>query len=157
MTLALQYKDSKVAGRLAPALAAEGCDVAPHYGSNATKAEAIAVDLRAQYPTQTFRTFAADLSDRATARALVASVLADPSFAGKPVSILVANAGLGRRIRDVAAISEDDWDEMMEVNERSQFVVTKAALAGMRAQGWGSIAAGIPSRSCTESFVQVYP
>ncbi|CAK7201509.1 hypothetical protein SEUCBS139899_004215 [Sporothrix eucalyptigena] len=153
MALALQYKDNKVAGRLAlvtgasggiglactHALAAEGCDVALHYGSNAAKAEAIAVDLREKYPTQTFRTFAADLSDRAAARSLVDNVLADTAFAGKPVSILVANAGLGRRIRDVAEIGEDDWDEMLEVNARSQFVVTKAALKGMRAQGWGRV------------------
>lgn len=55
------------------------------------------------------------------------------------MSILVANAGVGRRIRDVADIGEDDWDEMMEINSRSQFVVTKAALAGMRAQKWGRV------------------
>ncbi|KAL1893008.1 hypothetical protein Sste5346_006688 [Sporothrix stenoceras] len=153
MSLSLQHKDNRVAGRLAlitgasggiglactQALAAEGCDVALHYGSNVTKADAIAADLRKQYPNQTFRTFAADLSDRAAARSLVANVLADAEFKGKPVSILVANAGLGRRIRDVAEIGEDDWDEMMEVNSRSQFVVTKAALAGMRAQGWGRV------------------
>ncbi|CAK7243257.1 MAG: hypothetical protein STHCBS139747_004773 [Sporothrix thermara] len=153
MSLSLQYKDNNVAGRLAlvtgasggiglactQALAAEGCDVALHYGSNAAKADAIAADLRAKYPNQTFRTFAADLSDRAAARGLVDNVLKDAAFGGKTVSILVANAGLGRRIRDVAEIGEDDWDEMMEVNARSQFVVTKAALAGMRAQGWGRV------------------
>lgn len=55
------------------------------------------------------------------------------------MSILVANAGLGRRIRDVADIEEDDWDEMFEVNARSQFVVVKACLKGMRAQGWGRV------------------
>lgn len=53
--------------------------------------------------------------------------------------MLVANAAIGRRIRDVRDIEEDDWDEMMEVNARSQFVVTKACVEGMRAQGWGRI------------------
>jgi 3-oxoacyl-[acyl-carrier protein] reductase len=57
----------------------------------------------------------------------------------KAVSILVANAGLGRRIRDVADIGEQDWDDMFEVNTRSQFVVVKACTTGMRAQGWGRI------------------
>ena len=53
------------------------------------------------------------------------------------VSVLVANAGMGRRIRDVANIGEDDWDDILEVNARSQFVVTKACVEGMRRQGWG--------------------
>lgn len=153
MALALQNKDNTVTGRLAlvtgasggiglacvQALAAEGCNVALHYGSNVSKAEAIAADLRTAYPGQVFRTFAADLSDRTAARSLVDNVLNDEAFSGKVVSILVANAGIGRRIRDVAEIGEDDWDEMMEVNARSQFVVTKAALTGMRNQGWGRV------------------
>lgn len=51
----------------------------------------------------------------------------------------MANAGVGRRIRDISDIEEDDWDETMEVNSRSQFVVTKACVPGMRAQGWGRV------------------
>ena len=51
----------------------------------------------------------------------------------------MANAGLGRRIRDVKDIGEQDWDEMMEVNTRSQFVVTKSCVEGMRQQGWGRV------------------
>ena len=86
-------------------------------------------------------TIKADLSIRAATRDLVASLLKHEKIVlkHKAISILVANAGLGRRIRDVADIGEDDWDEMMEVNSRSQFVVTKASLAGMRAQGWGRV------------------
>lgn len=123
------------------ALAAEGCDVAIHYGANKTKAEAIAADLSAKYPQQLFRIFSADLSSREATRGLVPAILADEEIAKKhkTISILVANAGLGRRIRDVAEIGEDDWDEMMEVNARSQFVVTQAALKGMRAQQWGRV------------------
>ena len=40
--------------------------------------------------------------------------------------MLVANAGIGRRIRHVKDIEEQDWDDIMEVNARSQFVITKA-------------------------------
>ncbi|EPE05876.1 3-ketoacyl-acyl carrier protein [Ophiostoma piceae UAMH 11346] len=155
-TCYLQHKDNNVAGRLAlitgasggiglvctQALAAEGCDVAIHYGANKAKAEAIAADLSSKYPQQLFRIFSADLSSREATRGLVPTVLADAEIVKKghkAISILVANAGLGRRIRDVAEIGEDDWDEMMEVNARSQFVVTKAALAGMRAQKWGRV------------------
>ena len=55
------------------------------------------------------------------------------------VSILIANAGLGKRIRDVRDIEEDVWDEMMEVNARSQFVVVKGCLPWMRSQAWGRV------------------
>ncbi|KAK1982286.1 hypothetical protein LZ30DRAFT_590827, partial [Colletotrichum cereale] len=105
------------------------------------KAEALADELRSKYPSQLFLPFQADLASRESTRALVPSILADGEISRKhkAVSILVANAGLGRRIRDPADIGEDDWDEMMEVNSRSQFVVTKACLPGMRAQGWGRV------------------
>ncbi|KAH8655292.1 short chain dehydrogenase [Xylariales sp. PMI_506] len=151
----LRETDNRVAGRLAlvtgasggigsncaRALAAEGCDVALHYASNKASADSLATELSAQYPTQNFYLCQADLSSRDSTRNLVPSLLADPKVAEKhqAVSILVANAGLGRRIRDVAEIGESDWDEMFEVNTRSQFVVVKACTAGMRAQGWGRI------------------
>lgn len=72
---------------------------------------------------------------------MVPNVLSHPDVASKhnAVSILVANAGLGRRIRDINDIGEDDWDEMMEVNSRSQFVVTKACVPGMKGQSWGRV------------------
>lgn len=57
----------------------------------------------------------------------------------KAISVLVANAGIGRRIRHVKDIEEQDWDDIMEVNARSQFVITKAAVEGMRLQGWGRV------------------
>lgn len=93
------------------------------------------------YPEQVFHCVAADLSSRSDTRLLVDNVLQDPVVADKhkAVSILIANAGLGRRIRDPGDIGEDDWDEMMEVNARSQFVVVKGCLPGMRAQAWGRV------------------
>ncbi|KAF5025653.1 hypothetical protein F66182_2259 [Fusarium sp. NRRL 66182] len=88
-----------------------------------------------------FPCVAADLSSREQTRGLVEQVFQDATVSAKhdAVSILVANAGLGRRIRDIQNIQEDDWDQVMEVNSRSQFVVTKACLPGMRAQGWGRV------------------
>ncbi|KAF4433506.1 3-oxoacyl-[acyl-carrier-protein] reductase FabG [Colletotrichum fructicola Nara gc5] len=151
----IQNTDNRTQGRLAlvtgasggigssvaHALAAEGCDVALHYSSSQGKAEALAQELRAKYPSQLFVPFQADLSSRESTRNLVPSIFASSEVTQKhkAISILVANAGLGRRIRDPADIGEDDWDEMMEVNARSQFVVTKACLPGMRAQGWGRV------------------
>ncbi|CAM1509623.1 Fc.00g033620.m01.CDS01 [Cosmosporella sp. VM-42] len=122
-------------------LAAEGCDIALHYSSSRDKAEALVSELQRLYPRQLFVPVAADLSSRDSTRDLVPKLLSHPEVAGKhdAVSILVANAGLGRRIRDIQDIQEDDWDDIMEVNARSQFVVTKACLIGMRSQTWGRV------------------
>ncbi|PHH89561.1 hypothetical protein CDD83_5771 [Cordyceps sp. RAO-2017] len=156
-TLHLQSVDNDVRGRLAlvtgstggigsacaRALAADGCDVALHYSSSEDKAEALAQELRRRHPQQAFITAQADLSSREATRGLVEAVLkrSDEAANGRhrAVSILVANAGVGRRIRDVRDIGEEDWDAMLEVNCRSQFVVTKACVEGMRAQGWGRV------------------
>ncbi|KAJ3547646.1 hypothetical protein NM208_g1414 [Fusarium decemcellulare] len=155
MQLHLQSIDNTLKGRLAlvtgasggigsavaRALAAEGCDVALHFSSNKDKADKLAQELGKAYSSQSFVTVQADLSQRDSTRALVPTLLGQDAISSKhrAVSILVANAGLGRRIRDVADIGEEDWDEMMEINSRSQFVVTKACLAGMRLQEWGRV------------------
>ncbi|KAF5691668.1 3-oxoacyl-reductase [Fusarium denticulatum] len=155
MTLRLQTIDNNLKGRLAlvtgssggigsavaRSFAAQGCDVGLHYSSSKEKADKLAQELSETYPSQLFVPVHADLSQRESTRALVSSLLSQDAVSSKhkAVSILVANAGLGRRIRDVVEIGEDDWDEMMEVNSRSQFVVTKACLAGMRQQGWGRV------------------
>ncbi|KAH7247743.1 hypothetical protein B0J15DRAFT_498645 [Fusarium solani] len=147
--------DNRVQGRLAlvtgasggigsacaRALAAEGCDVALHYSSSQEKAQTLASELQASFPEQRFFCVAADLSNRDATRALVPNVLSHGEVAGRhsAVSILVANAGVGKRIRDIQNIEEDNWDEVMEVNARSQFVVTKACLPGMRSQSWGRV------------------
>ncbi|KAF5013555.1 hypothetical protein FDECE_454 [Fusarium decemcellulare] len=145
-TYQIQTVDNRVRGRLAlvtgaRALAAEGCDVALHYSSSEDKAEKLASELRGLYQGQHFFCVGADLSNREATRALVPSVLSHDEVAGRhsAVSILVANAGVGKRIRDIQNIEEDDWDEVMEVNARSQFAVTKACLPGMRAQHWGRV------------------
>lgn len=105
------------------------------------KADTLAAQLKNKHPNQLFITIPADLTSRDSTRNLVSSVLAHPEVASrhKAISILVANAGIGRRIRDVKDIEEDDFDIIMEVNCRSQFVVTKACVAGMREQNWGRV------------------
>lgn len=105
------------------------------------KAQTLASELQASFPEQRFFCVTADLSNRDATRALVPNVLSHGEVAGRhsAVSILVANAGVGKRIRDIQNIEEDNWDEVMEVNARSQFVVTKACLPGMRSQSWGRV------------------
>ncbi|KAJ4266064.1 hypothetical protein NW762_004037 [Fusarium torreyae] len=130
-----------IGSAIARALAAEGCDVVLHCNASLHKVEALSKELQSTYSNQLFPCVAADLSSRDQTRGLVEKIFQDSAISAKhsAVSILVANAGLGKRIRDIQNIGEDDWDELMEVNSRSQFVVTKSCLPGMRAQGWGRV------------------
>ncbi|KAI7771747.1 hypothetical protein LZL87_006023 [Fusarium oxysporum] len=130
-----------IGSAIARALAAEGCDVVLHCNASLHKVEALSKELLSAHPGQLFPCVSADLSSRDETRGLVDKVFQDSSISAKhkAVSILVANAGLGRRIRDIQNIEEDDWDSVMEVNARSQFVVVKACLPAMRAQSWGRV------------------
>ncbi|RMJ15179.1 hypothetical protein BHE90_002681 [Fusarium euwallaceae] len=130
-----------IGSAIARALAAEGCDVVLHCNSSLHKVEALSKTLQSTHPEQLFPCVSADLSSREQTRGLVDAIFRNPTVSSKhkAISILVANAGLGKRIRDVQEIEEDNWDEMMEVNARSQFVVIKSCLPGMRAQSWGRV------------------
>src|ERR1700687_198560 len=54
------------------------------------------------------------------------------------VNILVNNAGMARQIK-LEDIAEADWEEHINVNLKSAFLVTQAVLPRMRAQRWGRI------------------
>lgn len=54
------------------------------------------------------------------------------------VNILVNNAGMARQIK-LEDIAEADWEEHINVNLKSAFLVTQAVLPQMRAQRWGRI------------------
>ncbi len=55
-----------------------------------------------------------------------------------PVQILVNNAGIARR-QPFDQITEQDWDELLNVNLKSTFLVTQAVLPAMRERRWGRI------------------
>ena len=54
------------------------------------------------------------------------------------IDILVNNAGIAR-VQPVEEIGERDWDELIDGNLKSCFLVTQAVLPGMRARQWGRI------------------
>jgi 3-oxoacyl-[acyl-carrier protein] reductase len=55
-----------------------------------------------------------------------------------PIDILVNSAGIARP-QKLDEIAEQDWDELIAVNLKSCFLVTQAAVPGMRARHWGRI------------------
>jgi len=78
-----------------------------------------------------------DLADRAQSQQVVDGAA---SLFG-PVDILVNNAGLGSSAdpRPLAEFRDEFWDLTLEVNMTAPYLLSKAALPQMRAQGWGRI------------------
>jgi 3-oxoacyl-[acyl-carrier protein] reductase len=54
------------------------------------------------------------------------------------VDILINNAGVSRP-QPLDMITEMDWDEIIDINLKSAFLVTQAAVPGMRLRGWGRV------------------
>ena len=75
-----------------------------------------------------------DVSDPACVDAFAAFVTGQR---GAP-SILVNNAGIGR-FKPLEELSLEEWDEMMGVNVRSLYLVTRAFLRGMKDAGGGTV------------------
>jgi 3-oxoacyl-[acyl-carrier protein] reductase len=76
----------------------------------------------------------ADITESADVRSLVAETIAH--FGG--VHILVNNAGFPRD-RYLVKMSEEDWDQVMEVRLKGAFLASKAVMPTFIQQGWGRI------------------
>ena len=50
----------------------------------------------------------------------------------------MSNAAIGPQ-RSLEAITIEEWDQVMEVNLRSSFLLSQRVIPGMREQGWGRI------------------
>jgi 3-oxoacyl-[acyl-carrier protein] reductase len=54
------------------------------------------------------------------------------------INILVNNAGIAR-VQQMDEVAEQDWDELMSVNVKSCFLMTRAIVPAMRQRQWGRI------------------
>jgi 3-oxoacyl-[acyl-carrier protein] reductase len=131
--VALVTGSSRGLGRaIAVALAAAGADVAVNYRKNAKEADAVVAEIRKLGRRAV--AIGSDVSRQADVMRLVAETKAQLGT----ITILVNNAGIAR-VESIEAIDEQNWDEMIAVNLKSAFLVTKAVLPGMREAGWGRI------------------
>jgi 3-oxoacyl-[acyl-carrier protein] reductase len=127
--VALVTGASRGIGRaIALALAEAGADVVVNYLSRSREAQ----EVESQICQAGRRCIAiqADVSIRGDVDRLVA--------AAGPIDILINNAGIARP-QAIEDITERDWDDLIDVNLKSVFLMTQAVLPGMRARQWGRI------------------
>jgi 3-oxoacyl-[acyl-carrier protein] reductase len=114
------------------ALAGAGCDVAVNFRSRAEDAEKICSEIRGM--GRRVIAVQADVSTSSQVKMMAERVSRELGV----VDILINNAAMIRP-QKVEDISEADWDEMIDVNLKSAFLVTQAFLPGMRKKQWGRI------------------
>ena len=125
--LALVTGASRGIGRaIAIALARAGADIVINYRTRLEPA----LELQIGELGPRALPIQADVSTPAGVESLIA--------AAGPVDILVNNAGIARP-QPVEEITEQDWDELIDVNLKSCFLMTQAVLPAMRSRKWGRI------------------
>jgi 3-oxoacyl-[acyl-carrier protein] reductase len=131
--VALVTGSSRGIGRaIALALAEAGANIALNYIHRA--GEAHAVEARIRELGRRCITVQADVSAPADITRLVASTEKELGV----IDILVNNAGIARP-QPIEQITEADWDDVIDANLKSCFLVTQAVLPGMRARRSGRI------------------
>jgi len=131
--LALVTGSSRGIGRaIALALAQAGADVVLNFRTRA--AEAAAVEREIRRLERQCLSVQADVSVAGEVARLVGA--AQDRFG--PIGILVNNAGIAKP-QPIEEITERDWDEAIDVNLKSCFLMTAAALLAMRSLKWGRI------------------
>jgi 3-oxoacyl-[acyl-carrier protein] reductase len=117
---------------IALALAEAGAAVAVNYKSRAADADAVRDRIRALGRRSI--AIAADVSLAADVQRLVGEVRSGLG----PIDVLVNNAGIARA-QKLDEITEADWDQIIDGNLKSCFLVTQAVLPDMRSRRFGRI------------------
>jgi len=118
---------------IAEKYAEQGCDIAFSYARSVEKAKALEEELSSKYGVKVVG-FQSDAADLESSQKFVDEVVAE---FGK-IDILINNAGITRD-NLLMRMTEDQWDEIMNVNLKSVFNLTKACLRTFLKQKSGSI------------------
>jgi len=131
--VALVTGGSRGIGRaIALALAENGVRVAVNFRTQQAEAEEVQSEIEAL--GQRSVVVRADVSAAHEVSRMVETVQKELGTIG----ILVNNAGIARP-EPVEEITEQSWDEVLDVNLKSQFLLIQAVLPAMRTQRWGRI------------------
>lgn len=114
------------------ALAKAGIDVVVNYRARRHEAEKVCSDIRDL--GRRVLAVEADVSHSAAVKKMISRVEGEIGA----VSILVNNAGIARP-QKIEEMTEADWDELLDINLKSVFLVTQEILPRMRSAHWGRI------------------
>jgi len=118
---------------IARALGAEGADLMLNGFGDAAKIEALRDGLAKEFGVRVGYS-GADISKPSE----IAAMVAETQKAFGALDILVNNAGI-QFVADIDAFPEERWNAIIAVNLSGVFFGTQAAIAGMKAKGWGRI------------------
>lgn len=118
---------------IAEVMASHGANVAFTYASSVEKAEAFEKELNEKYGVKV-KGFQSDASVFSEAEKLIESVLAEFG----EFDVLINNAGITRDTL-LMRMSEQQWDEVIDVNLKSVFNLTKASIRNFLKLKRGSI------------------
>lgn len=122
-----------IGAAVAKAFGANGAKVAVHYNSSKSEAEEVASDIERSGGAAI--TLQGDVTKSETCAKLVDDTVARMGR----IDILVNNAGgLIKRI-PISEISEEMFDRVVALNQRSALMCTRAAVSHMRSSGGGAI------------------
>jgi 3-oxoacyl-[acyl-carrier protein] reductase len=131
--IALVTGGSRGIGRaIALSLATAGADVVVNFLSHAAEAHATESEIR-----QLGRRSVCIQGDVSVASEVERLAVEAQESMGA-IDVLVNNAGIARQ-QPLEQITEHDWDELIDVNLKSCFLVTQAFLPAMRTRKWGRI------------------
>ncbi len=119
MTALVTGAGKRLGRAMALYLAGRGHDVAVHYASSASEAEAVVAEIRAM--GRRAQAFQADLLDEAQVQALIPAVTA----ALGPLTVLVNNASIFEYDR-IDTATRESWDRHIGSNLRAPYVLTQA-------------------------------
>lgn len=117
---------------IARVLAEAGANVAINFRSHEQEAHEVEQEIREL--GRNAASIQADVSRSAD----VDRLLGETEKRVGPVAILVNNAGISRP-QPFEDITEQDWDELIDGNLKSCFLMTQRALPGLRRRRWGRI------------------
>lgn len=131
--VALVTGGSRGIGRqIAIDLAKEGVNVVVNYNKNESGARQLLSEIN-KYGTHCI-IISADVSKSSDVKKMIALIKNDLGT----IEILINNAGISRP-QQIQDISENDWNDIIDINLKSAFLLTQEVLPGMRAKKWGRI------------------
>lgn len=149
------HSRKSIGSAIAREFAHHQCNLALTYATNLEAATQLSKEL--QQIVGTTRHVSIHKADLAVPEEIEHLCLQVQQTHNRPVSILIPNAGYGKRIRDVSYVSItqaikrngslivhreiplDEFDRMININLRAPFLLVKGVVDGMKEQNWGRI------------------